>query len=257
MAPEQLHAMLDPRRWAEVGPAVDIYALGLTLGELLLGELPDIPSGNLSESRAARELLNRRSRPSWPTRIAARVSAAPLAEIVERCLAVYTTGKYIDAGDIARSLGRFLAISETTPRELARSRTSPRRTLRRIDTKSRTLSRTRIRSRYSKSGMVITEEWKSSYGVWPSSSCGAPGVYFLLIEDELGVRPTHGFSVCRSGTRHRVDNSEALRTRVLERTDKIKTYRASISVPIAVHSGTQTPRRFTAALVIRQSSIDG
>ena len=43
MAPEQLHAMLDPRRWAEVGPAVDIYALGLTLGELYSVNCPTSP----------------------------------------------------------------------------------------------------------------------------------------------------------------------------------------------------------------------
>ena len=110
MAPEQLNALLDPRHWTDVGPAVDIYALGLTLVELLLGEPPDVLSRNLSESQAARELLHQRSRPTWPTQIASRMSAAALADIVERCLAPCTDGKYTDASDVVRSLRRFLGV---------------------------------------------------------------------------------------------------------------------------------------------------
>ena len=59
-------------------------------------------------------------------------------------------------------------------------------------------------------GMVIPEEWKSSRSVWPNHRAQF-GVYFLLIEDQLGVKPSHGFMVCGNGTRHRIDNSEELR----------------------------------------------
>ena len=76
MAPEQLHAVLDPRCWAEIGPAVDSYALGLTLVELLLGEPPDFSSRTLPEFRAGGELVDLRSRPDWPARIAARCPPA-------------------------------------------------------------------------------------------------------------------------------------------------------------------------------------
>ena len=65
MAPEQLRAFLDPHYWSEVGPAVDIYALGLTLAELLLGTVPDTPSAALPAPSAARELLDRRLTLDW------------------------------------------------------------------------------------------------------------------------------------------------------------------------------------------------
>ena len=93
---------------------MDIYALGLTLVELLLGEPADCPSRALTEFRAAQELLSRRSRPGWPALTAARVSPARLGEIAARCLGPDTEAKYIDAGDMARSLGRFLASSATS-----------------------------------------------------------------------------------------------------------------------------------------------
>jgi len=64
-------------------------------------------------------------------------------------------------------------------------------------------------------GMVIAEEWKSTRRVWPSHRAQM-GCYFLLIEDRLGVRPTHGFIVCGDGARHRIDNTEELRAYVLE-----------------------------------------
>ena len=53
------------------------------------------------------------------------------------------------------------------------------------------------------------------------------GVYFLLIEDQLGVRPTHGFIVCGDGTRHRVENDDELRAWVLELAGQIRAARAS------------------------------
>ena len=44
----------------------------------------------------------------------------------------------------------------------------------------------------------------------PAASAFAPGedgVYFLLVEEELRIRPTHGFIVCGDGTRHRIENT--------------------------------------------------
>jgi CRISPR-associated exonuclease Cas4 len=82
-------------------------------------------------------------------------------------------------------------------------------------------------------GMVIPEEWKSSRRVWPNHWAQL-GVYFLLIEDQLGVRPPHGFIVAGDGTRHRVDNTEQLRTWVLEIATQIWAARAAVTVPIQV-----------------------
>jgi CRISPR-associated exonuclease Cas4 len=63
-------------------------------------------------------------------------------------------------------------------------------------------------------GTIIVEEWKSARGFWPSHRAQI-GCYFLLIEEELRIRPTHGFIVCGDGTRHRIDNTEELRKWVL------------------------------------------
>ena len=56
-------------------------------------------------------------------------------------------------------------------------------------------------------GTIIVEEWKSR------GACGRRtghrwACYFLLIEEELRVRPTHGFIVLGDGTRHRVENDD-------------------------------------------------
>jgi CRISPR-associated exonuclease Cas4 len=59
-------------------------------------------------------------------------------------------------------------------------------------------------------GAVVVEEWKSSRSLWPRQKAQM-GNYFLLIEDQLDVPPTHGFIVCGDGTRHRIENTEELR----------------------------------------------
>ncbi len=41
-------------------------------------------------------------------------------------------------------------------------------------------------------GTIIVEEWKSSRSVWPNHKAQM-AVYFLLIEDQFKLRPTHGF----------------------------------------------------------------
>ena len=82
-------------------------------------------------------------------------------------------------------------------------------------------------------GMVIPEEWKSSRRVWPSHRAQM-GVYFLLVEDRLGVRPTHGFIVLGDGTRERVENTESLRAWVLDLAGRIRVARARVGEVIVV-----------------------
>jgi serine/threonine protein kinase len=114
MAPEQLRAFLDPRYWSEVGPAADVYALGLTLVELLLGILPDTPPATLPAPLAARELLGRRLRPDWLDRTALCHVPPELGEIIQRCLAPSPEGRYAEARELARSLGHFLVPSRSS-----------------------------------------------------------------------------------------------------------------------------------------------
>jgi CRISPR-associated exonuclease Cas4 len=60
------------------------------------------------------------------------------------------------------------------------------------------------------------------------------GVYFLLIEEELKVTPTHGDDVCGDGTRHRIENVPELRAWVLDLAGRIREARKSVGVPIPV-----------------------
>ena len=82
-------------------------------------------------------------------------------------------------------------------------------------------------------GMVIPEEWKSSRRVWPSHRAQM-ACYFLLIEEELRVRPTHGFVVLGDGTRQRVENTEELRAWVLGLAGQIRAARARVGQAIPV-----------------------
>jgi CRISPR-associated exonuclease Cas4 len=61
------------------------------------------------------------------------------------------------------------------------------------------------------------------------------GVYFVLIEDQLRVRPSHGFIVCGDDTRHRVENTEEPRAWVLDLAGQIRAANSSVSQPIPVH----------------------
>jgi CRISPR-associated exonuclease Cas4 len=83
-------------------------------------------------------------------------------------------------------------------------------------------------------GTIIPEEWKSSRRVWPSPRAQM-AVYFLLIEEELRIRPTHGFIVLGDGTRNRVDNTEELRNWVLDLADQIRAARKTVTEPILVN----------------------
>ena len=80
----------------------------------------------------------------------------------------------------------------------------------------------------------IPEEWKSSRRVYDSHRAQM-GVYFLLLEEETGVRPPHGFIVTGDGTRHRVENDERLRAWVLSVADRIRAARADVEQPIPVN----------------------
>ena len=55
----------------------------------------------------------------------------------------------------------------------------------------------------------IPEEWKSSRRLYDSHRAQM-GVYFILLEEETGVRPPHGFIVTGDGTRHKITNTAEL-----------------------------------------------
>lgn len=82
-------------------------------------------------------------------------------------------------------------------------------------------------------GMVIPEEWKSARQLraWHRAQMG---VYFLLIEDQLKVRPAHGFVVLGDGTRCRIENDAMLRSWVLDLAGRIREARKSVDRPIPV-----------------------
>jgi CRISPR-associated exonuclease Cas4 len=81
---------------------------------------------------------------------------------------------------------------------------------------------------------VFPEEWKSSRQVWPSHRAQL-GVYFLLIEEHYGIRPTHGMVVCGDGSRHRVENDAAIRAWVLDLARQIRSARRSLHQPTPVN----------------------
>jgi hypothetical protein len=82
-------------------------------------------------------------------------------------------------------------------------------------------------------GALIPEEWKSARVVRPSHRT-QPGVYFLLVEEELRVRPPHGFVVLGDGTRNRIENTEELRAWVLGLVARIRAARAELTRPVPV-----------------------
>jgi CRISPR-associated exonuclease Cas4 len=82
-------------------------------------------------------------------------------------------------------------------------------------------------------GTIIPEEWKSSRTPRPWHRAQM-GVYFLLVEEQLRIRPPHGFIVCGDGTRHRVENNDELRAWVLDVAAQIRAARKEVNRPIAV-----------------------
>jgi CRISPR-associated exonuclease Cas4 len=82
-------------------------------------------------------------------------------------------------------------------------------------------------------GSIIIEEWKSARTLrsWHRAQIGC---YFVLVEEELRIRPSHGFVVCGGDTRHRVENDAELRAWVLDLAGQIRAARAEVSTPIPV-----------------------
>lgn len=60
------------------------------------------------------------------------------------------------------------------------------------------------------------------------------GVYFLLMEEETGVRPPHGFIVLGSGEREKVENTAELREWVLDVAEQIRAARMGLEREIPV-----------------------
>jgi CRISPR-associated exonuclease Cas4 len=82
-------------------------------------------------------------------------------------------------------------------------------------------------------GSIMVEEWKSARRVWPNHRAQM-GCYFLLVEEELRIRPSHGFVVLGDGARQRIENTDELRAWVLELAGQIRAARAAVDRPIPV-----------------------
>ena len=80
---------------------------------------------------------------------------------------------------------------------------------------------------------LIPEEWKSSKRVNPGHRLQL-GAYFLLIEEEYGVRPPFGVVILGDGSRVEVTNTEKLRSSVLAIAEQIREHRARIDEEIPV-----------------------
>jgi CRISPR-associated protein Cas4 len=82
-------------------------------------------------------------------------------------------------------------------------------------------------------GLPIPEEWKTARRVHDSHRAQL-GAYFVLIEDETGIRPPHGYVVLSDGRREKVKNTNELRTRVLAVADQIRAARRQLAQIIQV-----------------------
>jgi CRISPR-associated exonuclease Cas4 len=88
---------------------------------------------------------------------------------------------------------------------------------------------------------LIPEEWKSSKRVNDGHRLQL-ATYFILIEEEYGVRPPHGFVVLGDGSRVEVKNTEALRSKVLGIAERIRESRRVLCVEIPVRQPAQKCR---------------
>ncbi len=81
--------------------------------------------------------------------------------------------------------------------------------------------------------LFIPEEWKSSKRVNQGHRLQL-GAYFILIEEEYGVRPPFGVVVLGDSSRVEVKNTEGLRSEVLGVAEKIREHRLTIREEIPV-----------------------
>ena len=82
-------------------------------------------------------------------------------------------------------------------------------------------------------GTRIPEEWKTSKCINRGHELQL-GTYFLLMEEEFGERPPHGYIVLGDGSRARVENTDSLRSEVLRIAAEIRARRAIIEEAIPV-----------------------
>jgi CRISPR/Cas system-associated exonuclease Cas4 (RecB family) len=82
-------------------------------------------------------------------------------------------------------------------------------------------------------GFTIPEEWKSSRQVYDSHRAQM-GVYFILIEEDTGVAPPHGYVVLAGGRRERVENTPELRAWVLKVSAQIRSAKRRLNEEIEV-----------------------
>jgi serine/threonine protein kinase len=101
MAPEQC----DPARFHEIGPAADVWGLGVTLFEALARSLP-FPPG---ESGAGVQLERRYPQLRLEPSPLPRGVPGPVADAVRRCLARRPSDRPL-AADLARTLERWTAV---------------------------------------------------------------------------------------------------------------------------------------------------
>jgi CRISPR-associated exonuclease Cas4 len=79
---------------------------------------------------------------------------------------------------------------------------------------------------------TIPEKWKS-LSVYDSHRAQV-GAYLILIEEETGIRPTHGFVVTGDGRKEMVENTPALRAWVLGVAEQIRAARRELDREIPV-----------------------
>ncbi len=82
-------------------------------------------------------------------------------------------------------------------------------------------------------GSLIPEEWKSSKRVNDGHRLQL-GTYFVLMEEEYGMRPPFGVVVLGDGSRVEVKNTEELRSKVLAIAEQIRESRQVLRQEIPV-----------------------